>query len=147
MRTHMRTGLRIGLRTGLRTGSVRHMRVALARSICVGFLDFARRLNTVLARAPHVHHMCITCASHVHHMCITCPSHAHHTSTDSPLRAQVRVIDPGSGYLCQQEPVAHFGLGSVSAVEAVTVVWPGGQRVVLEGLAVDQQHVISLPVA
>ena len=67
----MRTGLRIGLRTGLRTGSVRHMRVALARSICVGFLDFARRLNTVLARAPHVHHMCITCASRAHHMHIT----------------------------------------------------------------------------
>merc|ERR1719353_174399 len=26
-------------------------------------------------------------------------------------RAQLQVIDSGSGYLCQQEPVAHFGLG------------------------------------
>ena len=29
-------------------------------------------------------------------------------------RTQLRVIDSGSGYLCQMEPVAHFGLGSVT---------------------------------
>jgi hypothetical protein len=36
---------------------------------------------------------------------------------------QTRLIDAGSGYLCQMEPVAHFGLGSATPRE-VTVRWP-----------------------
>ncbi len=41
-------------------------------------------------------------------------------------RLQTRVIDGGSGYLCQMEPVAHFGLGRVAAVESVRITWPDG---------------------
>jgi hypothetical protein len=44
----------------------------------------------------------------------------------APDRLQRRVIDGGSGYLCQMEPVAHFGLGSKPEVEWVEIVWPGG---------------------
>jgi hypothetical protein len=40
---------------------------------------------------------------------------------------QVRVVDGGSGYLCQMEPVAHFGLGS-AVPQAVTVRWPDGRE-------------------
>ncbi|XP_077996350.1 cartilage acidic protein 1-like [Glandiceps talaboti] len=36
---------------------------------------------------------------------------------------QVRVIDGGSGYLCQMEPVAHFGLG-VNIPQSVEITWP-----------------------
>ncbi len=48
-------------------------------------------------------------------------------------RTQLRVIDGGSGYLCQMEPVAHFGLGGVGAVEEVAVTWPDGARYVIAG--------------
>ncbi|EWY41433.1 hypothetical protein N825_28390 [Skermanella stibiiresistens SB22] len=41
-------------------------------------------------------------------------------------RTQRRVICAGSGYLCQMEPVAHFGLGAVHSVERVEVRWPDG---------------------
>jgi hypothetical protein len=43
-------------------------------------------------------------------------------------RVQRRVIDAGSGYLCQMEPVAHFGLGApgTSKVERIDITWPGG---------------------
>ncbi|MFQ3631414.1 CRTAC1 family protein [Roseiflexus sp.] len=41
-------------------------------------------------------------------------------------RRQLRAVDAGSGYLCQMEAVAHFGLGSVDAVESVEVYWPDG---------------------
>ena len=44
---------------------------------------------------------------------------------------KLRVIDAGSGYLCQMEPVAHFGLGLAAVVAEVAVTWPDGttQRV------------------
>ena len=41
---------------------------------------------------------------------------------------QVRAIDGGSGYLCQMEPVAHFGLGGRREVDAIDIIWPGGRR-------------------
>ena len=41
-------------------------------------------------------------------------------------RTQRRVIDSGSGYLCQMEPVAHFGLGTQDDIPDVTVTWPDG---------------------
>jgi hypothetical protein len=41
-------------------------------------------------------------------------------------RWQRRAIDAGSGYLCQMEPVAHFGLGSLERIERVVVRWPDG---------------------
>lgn len=41
-------------------------------------------------------------------------------------RTQMRAIDAGSGYLCQMEPVAHFGLGAADHVDAITVRWPDG---------------------
>ena len=40
---------------------------------------------------------------------------------------RMRVIDAGSGYLCQMEPVAHFGLGSKSPSSmTIEVRWPDG---------------------
>ncbi|XP_070573035.1 cartilage acidic protein 1-like isoform X2 [Ptychodera flava] len=43
--------------------------------------------------------------------------------------AHLRVIDGGSGYLCQMEPVAHFGLGS-AIVSRVEITWPDSQKMV-----------------
>jgi hypothetical protein len=46
-------------------------------------------------------------------------------------RRQVRAIDAGSGYLCQMEPVAHFGLGDARFVEQVEIRWPDGATATL----------------
>ena len=54
-------------------------------------------------------------------------------------RAQVRVID-GTG---QTEPVAHFGLGRDPVVDEVTVTWPDGATVTLDGPA--PLRTISVP--
>ena len=40
-------------------------------------------------------------------------------------RNQTKVICSGSGYLCQMEPVAHFGLGRESDIVAIEIWWPG----------------------
>jgi hypothetical protein len=60
-------------------------------------------------------------------------------------RTQVRVIDGGSGYLCQMEPVAHFGLGEVTNAESVRVTWPDGAEVLLRSPAVRATHRVEYP--
>ena len=56
----------------------------------------------------------------------------------TPARVQRRVIDAGSGYLCQMEPVAHFGLGIGATVERVDIVWPGGATATIENPVLRQ---------
>ncbi len=46
-------------------------------------------------------------------------------------RVRAKGVCGGSGYLCQMEPVAHFGLGEARTVERVTVTWPDGAAVAL----------------
>ncbi|XP_054459940.1 cartilage acidic protein 1a isoform X2 [Anoplopoma fimbria] len=42
--------------------------------------------------------------------------------------AHTRIIDGGSGYLCEMEPVAHFGLGT-DVVTVLDVYWPDGSSI------------------
>jgi hypothetical protein len=60
-------------------------------------------------------------------------------------RVRVKPIDGGSGYLCQMEPVAHFGLGRGSRVDRVTVTWPDGAAVVLEGPGANRTITVPFP--
>lgn len=47
------------------------------------------------------------------------------TAFTSQSGAHTRIIDGGSGYLCEMEPVAHFGLGN-DEVKVLEVSWPDG---------------------
>lgn len=58
---------------------------------------------------------------------------------------QVRVVCAGSGYLCQMEPVAHFGLGSTAEVDRVEIHWPDGAVVVVENPPADRPLVVPYP--
>ncbi|MBI1774573.1 MAG: CRTAC1 family protein [Proteobacteria bacterium] len=60
---------------------------------------------------------------------------------------QVRLIDAGSGYLCQMEPVAHFGLGPFRTVDRLTVRWPDGAFAVIERPQANQRIVVRHPAA
>jgi hypothetical protein len=58
-------------------------------------------------------------------------------------REQRREVCAARGYLSQSELVLTFGLGGATAVERVTVHWPGkdaGAPTVLTGVAVDREH-------
>ncbi len=57
-----------------------------------------------------------------------------------------RIIDCGSGYLCQMEPVAHFGLGKSEAVESVRVCWLDGRSLVIENPLANQLLRVPYPV-
>lgn len=60
-------------------------------------------------------------------------------------RSQVRVIDAGSGYLCQMEPVAHFGLGSITVVDSITITWPDGAAHAVTNPQIDQLLRVERP--
>ena len=42
------------------------------------------------------------------------------------IRNHAKTIDAGSGYLCQMEPVAHYGLRNAEKVNSVTIKWTDG---------------------
>jgi hypothetical protein len=50
----------------------------------------------------------------------------------------VREVRTCGSVLSANEPVAHFGLGSASAVDRVTVRWPDGRTTTRTGVPVDQ---------
>merc|ERR1719204_2163087 len=53
-------------------------------------------------------------------------------------RTQVRIIDSGSGYLCQMEPVAHFGLGQLLVADSVRITWTDGTTCDFKPSGVDK---------
>jgi hypothetical protein len=63
----------------------------------------------------------------------------------TPGRLQIRPIDAGSGYLCQMEPVAHFGLGSETVVKEIQIQWPDGKEVQVVNPPVNQLLRIPYP--
>ncbi|MDX2138926.1 MAG: CRTAC1 family protein [Chloroflexota bacterium] len=63
----------------------------------------------------------------------------------TPERTQIRAIDAGSGYLCQMEPVAHFGLGQTTTVTRIEVQWLDGTLLTLDNPAIDTLHEIAHP--
>jgi enediyne biosynthesis protein E4 len=60
-------------------------------------------------------------------------------------KKQVAERVAGSGYLSQDDGRIHFGLGSATKVENLTVQWPSGHQQVLENLAVDRIVTVEEP--
>lgn len=61
-------------------------------------------------------------------------------------RTQIRAIDAGSGYLCQMEPVAHFGLGEVEGIESVEVRWLDGRVKRIDFPEINQHLQVPYPI-
>ncbi|MEM8931579.1 MAG: CRTAC1 family protein [Acidobacteriota bacterium] len=53
-------------------------------------------------------------------------------------QTQVRWITAGTSYLGQEPAEAHFGLGSATMVDRVTIAWPGGGETTRRDVAADQ---------
>ena len=41
-------------------------------------------------------------------------------------RTHAKTIDAGSGYLCQMEPIAHYGIRNEEIIEKIVVTWTDG---------------------
>jgi hypothetical protein len=57
-------------------------------------------------------------------------------------RRWLGLINPGSSYLCSNDPRAHFGLGTAARVDALRVVWPDGTEEVFSECAADRAVVL-----
>jgi enediyne biosynthesis protein E4 len=58
-------------------------------------------------------------------------------------RRWLRLINPGSSFLCSNDVRAHFGLGSAGRVDEIEVRWPDGTAEVFPGCDADRQIVLS----
>ncbi|XP_061686515.1 cartilage acidic protein 1a isoform X2 [Syngnathoides biaculeatus] len=58
--------------------------------------------------------------------------------------AHMRIIDGGSGYLCEMEPVAHFGLGK-DDVSVLEVSWPDGSFITRILQPSEMKSVVEVP--
>ena len=74
------------------------------------------------------------------------PARGATVTLETTAGTQCRVIDAGGGYLCQTEPVAHFGLGGADPL-TVIVRWPDGRERTLREPAADTTYDVSHPAA
>jgi hypothetical protein len=54
----------------------------------------------------------------------------------------LRLINPGYSYLSSHDPRAHFGLGAITQIETIHVLWPDGKAEDFPAPAVDQSLVL-----
>lgn len=57
-------------------------------------------------------------------------------------RPMLRFIDGGSGYLCQMEQVAHFGLGKAESVDRLEIHFTNGERFEARNLPANRNLVV-----
>ncbi len=54
------------------------------------------------------------------------PARGATVTLNTNLRNHAKTIDAGSGYLCQMEPVAHYGLREGEIIKNITIKWTNG---------------------
>ena len=59
----------------------------------------------------------------------------------------VRQLKPHNGYLCSDEPILHFGLGDLVAIDKLTVRWPSGMVQEFDSLKANSRYSITEPAA
>ena len=61
---------------------------------------------------------------------------------ETDMRVHAKTIDAGSGYLCQMEPVAHYGLRKNEVIKSVSVRWTDGTEDELGEVTENTVHTI-----
>ena len=60
-------------------------------------------------------------------------------------RKQIREVSSGSSHMSQDMVESHFGMGSASIADTVTVVWPGGEVQTLTEVSANQRLTVVEP--
>jgi hypothetical protein len=64
---------------------------------------------------------------------------------DEAGKVQYNHLTTSVGYACSSTKRVHFGLGGSARVEEVEILWPGGRRQVLTGVAANQRLRVAEP--
>lgn len=48
----------------------------------------------------------------------------------------------GDGYMCSNQPILHFGLGSIETIDEVEIKWPSGRVQTIQSLEIDRRYLI-----
>ena len=59
------------------------------------------------------------------------------------LRTHAKTIDAGSGYLCQMEPIAHFGIRKNEEIKYIQINWTDGQQSKYKIEKLNHQYVFN----
>ena len=62
-------------------------------------------------------------------------------------RAQIREVSGGGGQMSQNMLEAHFGLGTATLADSVTIRWPSGTVQTLTNVGINQRLVVTEPIA
>ena len=54
------------------------------------------------------------------------PARGATVTLNTNMRNHAKTIDAGSGYLCQMEPVAHYGIREGEIIENISIKWTNG---------------------
>jgi len=61
---------------------------------------------------------------------------------ETPLGAQIRLVQPSSSFQSSNDPRVHFGLGSAGTIESLELTWPAGDRTRFRSLPANRFLVI-----
>ena len=70
------------------------------------------------------------------------PARGATVTLNTNLRSHAKTIDAGSGYLCQMEPVAHYGLRKNEVINSVSVRWTDGTEKVMSIVEERKTHIV-----
>ncbi len=70
------------------------------------------------------------------------PARGATVTLNTNLRSHAKTIDAGSGYLCQMEPVAHYGLRKNEIIKSVSVLWTDGTEKILTIIEERKTHIV-----
>jgi hypothetical protein len=119
----------------------------IARGLAYGDLDNDGKLDlltTTVAGPARLYHNVASPAGHW--LCVRAvdPEHGGRDAVGAEIRVRagprrwLRWINPATSFLCSNDPRAHFGLGSETQVDDITVLWPDGSRETFPNRRVDR---------
>ena len=56
---------------------------------------------------------------------------------------RVETVNFVRGFYSSSDPTLHFGLGNISSIDSLVVIWPGGRRLIKKHISVDQTIVVD----